>query len=92
MRVAHVRERHGPAGAPWRLAVAAGHHGTPGPWLDADVVRRRLAADDPCRAHNAALFRQPLATLDDLLGRGLRVAALAELIEGFARLGGPRED
>ncbi len=92
MRVAHIRERHGPAGTPWRLAVAAGHDGTPGPWLDADVVRRRLAADDPRRAHNAALFRQPLTTLDELLGRGLRIGALGELVDGFDRLGGQLDE
>jgi fumarylacetoacetate (FAA) hydrolase len=36
---------------------------------------------DPRLAHNSALHRQPLTTLDALLARGLRVAALAELVE-----------
>jgi fumarylacetoacetate (FAA) hydrolase len=36
---------------------------------------------DPRLAHNSALHRQPLTTLDALLVRGLRVAVLGELIE-----------
>ena len=57
MRVAHVRERHAPAGAPWRLAAA--HPGAE-TWLDLEVVRRRLVEADPRRAHNSSLFRQPI--------------------------------
>ena len=87
MKIAHVRERHGPAGAPWRLAAALGGS-DPGRWLDLEIARRRLAAADPRRGHNSVLFRQPLGTLDDHLARGLRVEALAELVEGFA----PREE
>jgi fumarylacetoacetate (FAA) hydrolase len=92
MRIAHVRERHAPAGTPWRLALAAGHGGVNSPWLDAEVVRRRLVAADPRRAHNAALFRRPISTVDDLVGRGLRLAALGELIDGFDAGGGPRAE
>jgi len=88
MRVAHVRERHGPAGAPWRIAAAAS---ADGPWLDLEVARRRIVAADARRAHNAALFRQPLTTLDDVLTRGLRIEALGEIVDGFARGGGPRD-
>ncbi len=80
MRIAHVREARGPAGAPWRLAASAS---LDGPWLDLEIVRRRLVAAEPGRAHNAVLFRQPLTTLDDHLARGLRIEALAELVEGF---------
>ena len=83
MKVAHVREVHGPAGAPWRLAAAIGGSASdpaPGRWLDLEVARRRLQAADPRRAHNSALFRQPITTLDDHLARGLRVAALGEVI------------
>jgi fumarylacetoacetate (FAA) hydrolase len=80
MKVGHVRERHGAAGAPWRLAAsAAGGSG----WLDLEVVRRRLLAADPRRAHNAILYRQPITTLDDHLARGLRIDVLAELLDGF---------
>jgi len=93
MRIAHVRELHGPVGAPWRLAAAppaAGPQGVPAPvpdrWVDLELVRRRLVAHDPGRAHNAILFRQPITTLDELLSRGIRIEALGELIEGF---GGP---
>ena len=88
MRIAHVRERNGAAGAPWRLAGSAGANAA---WLDLDVVRRRLIAVDPRREHNAILFRQPITTLDDHLARGLRIDALGELIEGFAPSGGPRD-
>ncbi len=87
MRVGHVRERHGPAGSPWRLAASAG---LGAPWLDIEVTRRRLVAADPKRAHNSSLFRQPLTTLDDALARGLRIEALAEVVEGFASGGGSR--
>ncbi len=88
MRVAHVRERHGPAGAPWRIAAAAS---ADGPWLDLEVARRRVVAADARRAHNAVLFRQPLTTLDDVLARGLRIEALGEIVDGFAGGGGPRD-
>lgn len=83
MKVAHVRERHGPAGSPWRLAAAMDAGLEPARWLDLEVARRRAAASDPTQAHNSALHRQPLTTLDGLLERGLRVEALRELIEGF---------
>ncbi|HEY2916588.1 MAG TPA: fumarylacetoacetate hydrolase family protein [Candidatus Limnocylindrales bacterium] len=85
MRIGHVRERHAPAGAPWRLAISSGLDRV---WLDADVVRRRIVARDPERAHNAILFRQPLTTVDELLARGLRLAALGELTDAFDRLEG----
>jgi fumarylacetoacetate (FAA) hydrolase len=88
MRVAHVRERHSPAGSPWRLAAAHDPGESPTRWLDLETARRRSVAADPRLAHNATLFRQPVTTLDDLLGRGLRIDALRELVEGFA----PRED
>lgn len=89
MRVAHVRERHGAAGAPWRLAAAPTW--SDGPWLDLEVVRRRLLGADAQRAHNAVLFRQPITTLDEHLARGLRIEALAELVDGFLAGGGPRD-
>jgi fumarylacetoacetate (FAA) hydrolase len=81
MRLAHVRERYAPAGAPWRLAAAldAGN----ARWLDLEPARRRLLAADPRREHNAVLFRQPVTTLDDHLARGLRLDALGDLVEGF---------
>ena len=91
MKIAHARERHGPSGAPWRLVAAltgsaltgSAQTGDVASWLDLDVSRRRLLAADPRRGHNNALFRQPLTTLDALLALGLRVEALAELVEGF---------
>ena len=85
MKVAHVRERHAPAGSPWRLAAALDGGEVPAQWLDLEVARRRAAAADPRLAHNATLYRQPLTTLDDHLARGYRVEALRELVEGFAR-------
>jgi 2-keto-4-pentenoate hydratase/2-oxohepta-3-ene-1,7-dioic acid hydratase in catechol pathway len=81
MRLAHVRERHAPAGTPWRLVGALDD--PPTRWLDLEVARRRAVAARPERAHDAALFRQPVTTLDDHLARGLRVAVLAELLDGF---------
>ena len=82
MRIAHVRERNAPAGSPWRLAAArdaAVEH-----WLDLEEARQGLVVEDPRRAHNSALFRQPVTTLDHHLGRGLRVEALTEIVEGYA--------
>jgi fumarylacetoacetate (FAA) hydrolase len=88
VRVGHVRDRNGPAGAPWRVAASAG---ASQPWIDLEVARRRLAAADPRRAHNAILFRQPLTTLDDVLQRGLRIEALGEIVDGATAVG-PRDD
>ena len=84
MRIAHVRERVGPAGSPWRLAAALDPRDEPRRWLDLEVARRRAVAADARLAHNSVLFRQPLTTLDDHLTRGLRVEALRDLVEGFA--------
>ena len=88
MRIAHVRERHAPAGAPWRLAAAdpAGTTGADGPtrWIDLEPARRRAIATRPALAHDSALHRHPLTTLDDLLARRMRVEALRDLVDGFA--------
>ncbi len=86
MKIAHVRERHAPAGSPWRLAAALG--GNPARWLDLEIARRRAVAADQNLAHDRVLHRQPVTTLDDHLGRGLRVEALADLLEGFS----PRDE
>jgi fumarylacetoacetate (FAA) hydrolase len=83
MKVAHVRERHAPAGAPWRLAVALDVVEAPRRWLDLEVARRRAVGARPALAHDAALFRQPVTTLDDHFARGLRVEALRDLVDGF---------
>ena len=85
MKIAHVRETDAPAGTPWRLAAALDPGDPPERWLDLEGARRALTAADPRLAHNSALFRQPLTTLDDLLARGLRVAALGEIVEGSAK-------
>lgn len=82
MKIAHVRERHAPAGTPWRLASAVGTGDSPKDWLDLEAARRAQVEADPRLAHNSAIYRQPLTILDDLLGRGLRVAALGEIAEG----------
>ena len=96
MRLAHIRERHAAVGAPWRLAAALGG----GHWLDLEPARRRLLARDPELAHNSALFRVPVTTLDDHLGangsspRG-RVADLRALVDPFVTdfaLLGPDDD
>ena len=83
MILAHVRQLHAPAGTPWRLAAAVGDRRAPRHWLDLEPARRRLVAAEPARAHNAAVFRQPVSTLDAHLGAGLRVAALADLVDAF---------
>ncbi len=86
MRIAHVRERHAPAGAPWRLAAAL--DATGGSWLDLEAARRRAVAANPNLAHDSPLHRVPVTTLDDHLARGLRVDTLADLADGFT----PRAD
>ena len=81
MKIAHVREKGSPIGTPWRLAAALDVGGAPARWLDLEPVRRSQVQADPRLAHNSVLHRQPLTTLDALLGRGLRVEALGELVE-----------
>ncbi|MGH2462885.1 MAG: fumarylacetoacetate hydrolase family protein [Candidatus Limnocylindria bacterium] len=81
MRIAHVRERNAPIGTEWRLAAARDAAGTQ--WLDLEQARQVLAGDDPRRPHNSVLFRQPVTTLDTHLERGLRVEALAEIVESY---------
>jgi len=83
MKIAHIRERNAPAGTGWRLAAARNSAATR--WLDLDDARQGLVVERPARAHNSALFRQPVTTLDDLLARGMRVEALAEIVDGYAR-------
>ncbi len=95
MKLAHVRERNAAAGASWRLAAAlpAGSPAAdPASWIDLEVARRRAVTADPNLAHDRVLHRQPVTTLDDHLARGLRVEALAELVEGFMARGTPAED
>ena len=71
MKIAHVRERHAPAGAPWRLVAALDAARTAGPdWLDLEPARRRAVAADPRLTHDSPLHRQPVTTLDDHLARG----------------------
>lgn len=79
MKIAHVREQDAPAGTPWRLASALDPDGQR--WLDLEEARRALVAAQPARAHNSALFRKPVTTLDTHLANGLRVDALADLLE-----------
>ena len=83
MKIGHVRERHAPAGTPWRLAGAPAGEETPRLWIDLEPARRRALARDPQLAHDSVLHRQPLTTLDDLLGRRLRVEVLRDLVDGF---------
>jgi fumarylacetoacetate (FAA) hydrolase len=87
VKIAHVRERHAPAGSPWRLTAALDGGEAPERWIDLEVARRRSVVARPTLAHDSALYRQPVTTLDDHLARGHRVEALRELVEGFT----PRE-
>jgi fumarylacetoacetate (FAA) hydrolase len=82
MKIAHVRDEHAPAGAPWRLAAALDPDGAR--WLDFEGARRALVAAQPGRAHNSALFRQAVTTLDAHLASGLRVDALGDLLAADA--------
>ncbi len=79
MKIAHVREQDAPAGTRWRLAAALDADGTR--WLDLEAARRSLVGAQPARAHNSVMFRQPVTTLDAHLASGLRVDALADLLE-----------
>jgi len=88
MKIAHVRELHGPAGAPWRLAAALDPGEQPARWLDLEVARRRGVAANQGLAHNSILHRTPITTLDAHLAAGMRVEALAELVGSFV----PRAD
>src|SRR3954471_1087261 len=90
MKIAHAHERNSPAGAPFRLHVAV--DGAGARWLDLEIARRRAAQRDERLAHNSTLFRQPITTLDDHLARGLRVEALAEVVEGFEPRGDAGDD
>ncbi len=81
MKIAHVRERHAPVGTRFRLAAALDPSAER--WLDLELARRRQARADDRLAHNSLLYRQPITTLDEHLGRGLRVEALAEIVERF---------
>ncbi|MEO8638673.1 MAG: fumarylacetoacetate hydrolase family protein [Chloroflexota bacterium] len=92
MKIAHVREINAPAGTQWRLAAALDAGDRPQGWLDLEPMRRSQVQADPRLAHNSALHRQPLTTLDALLARGLRVAALGELAEAAASAGEPALD
>jgi fumarylacetoacetate (FAA) hydrolase len=83
MKIAHVRERHAPVGAPWRMAAALDAGEEPARWLDLEVARRRAVAADHRLAHNSTLHRLPVTTVDDHLARGLRLDALRELVDGF---------
>jgi fumarylacetoacetate (FAA) hydrolase len=86
MKIAHVRERTAPVGAPWRLAAARDPEGRQ--WLDLEEARRAMVGVDASLAHNSALFRQPVSTLDAHLAMGFRVEALREIAESSAAGGG----
>ncbi|MFN2483487.1 MAG: fumarylacetoacetate hydrolase family protein [Candidatus Limnocylindria bacterium] len=78
MKVAHVRERHAPHGAAWRLAAALPN----GRWLLLEEARSWLAADQRARPHNEALLRTPITTLDAFLGdRRGRIESLGALVD-----------
>jgi fumarylacetoacetate (FAA) hydrolase len=81
MRLAHVRERHAPAGSSWRLAAALDTDAAR--WLDLEIARRRAIAANRSLEHDSSLFRRPVTTLDDHLAAGLRVAALGDLVDEF---------
>src|SRR5919199_962829 len=79
MKLAHIRERNAAAGARWRLAAALDRS----LWLDLERARRTLAVRDPRLAHNDAVFRVAVTTLDAHLAAGRRVDALRAIVEPF---------
>jgi len=85
VRLAHIRERSATAGAPWRLAAGVPTDDRGDGWLDLEMARRRAVRARPSLEHDSVLHRQPVTTLDAHLAGGLRVAALADLVEGFTR-------
>jgi fumarylacetoacetate (FAA) hydrolase len=85
VKIAHVRALNAPAGAP--LALAAAHDPDGRQWLDLETARRRAIRRDDRLAHNSVLFRNPVTSLDEHLARGLRVEALADLVESFEASG-----
>jgi 2-keto-4-pentenoate hydratase/2-oxohepta-3-ene-1,7-dioic acid hydratase in catechol pathway len=87
MKIAHARERHARAGAPFRLFAALDADAQATTWLDLEVARRRAIRHDGRLAHNSVLFRQPITTLDDHLARGLRVESLGEIWTSYRREG-----
>jgi fumarylacetoacetate (FAA) hydrolase len=87
MRLAHARERQAPTGTPWRLVGAIDVSRIDDRWLDLEVGRRRAIAARPALEHDHAVFRRAVTTLDDHLARGLRVATLAAIFDGFERRG-----
>lgn len=89
MRIAHVRQRGAPAETPWRLAAALDAGGTT--WVDLETARKR-AVDASSAARGDALHREPITTLDHHLARGLRVAALSDVLGRFVPRGDPGED
>ena len=61
-------------------------------WVDLEIARRRAIAADPNLAHDSVLHRQPRDDARRPPGRGLRVEALADLVEGFAPRGVADDD
>src|SRR4051812_10640747 len=90
MKVAHVRERFAPAGAPWRLAVAVdvSGGGDPDRWIDLEQARRRAIRRNAALEPDPGAHRRPVPPLDAPPAAGLRVEALRALLEGFE----PRDD
>src|SRR3954447_261347 len=84
MRLAHVRERHAPAGAPWRLAAAL-ESPEPVHWLDLEVARRRAIRARPALEHDPVPYRPPLSALDAHMPAGLGVDAPGDVVDGFVR-------
>ena len=59
MRIAHVRERHAPAGAPWRLAAASARAAGGRPDVAGSTSSRPAGGPsptDPSLAHDSALY------------------------------------
>jgi fumarylacetoacetate (FAA) hydrolase len=81
MRLANVRPLAAPAAVPLRAAAALDPEGRR--WLVLETARLRALAARPSLAQGI-LHGAPVGSLDDHLARGLRLAALEELVAGFA--------
>jgi fumarylacetoacetate (FAA) hydrolase len=80
VKIGHVRERHAPAGMPWRLAGSLDAAERPERWVDLEAARWRQVRRRPELAHDERLFRQPITTLDEHLAGGLRVEHLRAVL------------
>ena len=91
VRLAHVRERHAPTGAPWRFAAALDAGDAPRRWLDLEAARRRPWRPRRARPQRAGV---PATDRDARRPPGRRPSrrGAAAVVEQFETRGEPDED